>query len=82
MNYTKENAVEKCLEVIIASWTYQRLTPSEAAAWDDLLIDVDIGGTAKQRYTQTMNLYRAFLRGCGYDGPCWREPAENDTPKF
>ena len=84
MSITKENAIEKCCEVIIMSWTYKRLTSNEAQAWDEFLAAVwdTINGTAKQRYDQTMNLYRAFLRGCGYDGPYWREPAENDASIF
>jgi hypothetical protein len=84
MNITKENAIEKCCEVIIMSWTYNRLTSKEAQTWDEFLEAVwdTIKGPAKQRYDQTMNLYRAFLRGCGYDGPYWREPANNDTPTF
>jgi hypothetical protein len=83
MNMTKENAIEKCCEVIIMSWTYQRLTSQETQFWHEFLEAVrdEINGTAKHRYDQTMNLYRAFLRGCGYDGPFWREPADN-TPTF
>ena len=82
MNITKENAVEKCFEIILNSWTWARLTPPEAGTWTTLIRTVEIKGTAKQCYAHAMNLYRAFLAGCGYDAPYWREPADSDAPKF
>ena len=85
MTYTKENAIDKACETIVTSWTYDRLTQKEAMLWNDFIISAslkaEIQGTAKQRYRQIMNLYRAFLYGCGYDGPYWRE-ANDDTPRF
>lgn len=82
MDYMKENAAMRAREIIIQSWTFDRLTPSEAIHWMDFINAVELKGTAKQRYEQTMTLYRAFLAGCGYDGPDWRETDENNTPKF
>lgn len=82
MNYTKENAVERFCEIIVNSWTWARLTPREADAWLELIASVNIKGNAKQRASQTSDLYRAFLAGCGYSGPNWREPDPEDIPSF
>ena len=86
MERTKENAVDRYCELIVNSWTWERLTPKEAAAWVELIENLKkqnrIKGTAKQRISQTADFYHAFLIGCGYDGFLWREPDPDNTPKF
>ena len=84
MNVTKENAIEYVSQKITCSWTWDRLTPSEARRWVEFFetMQSDIKGTAKQRIEYAWNLYTAFLSGCGYTGLYWREPADSDAPTF
>lgn len=80
MTNNKETAKIEYCKLIRDSWTYNRLTPEEAAAWNNFINPLDIKGTAKQRYEQIAQLYHAFLLGCGYKPIGWREPAADNTP--
>jgi len=80
MEYTKENAKNRYCAMLKKSWTYAKLTPEEAAAWNNFINPLDIKGTAKQRYEQIAQLYNAFLLGCGYSGFNWRGPDPENTP--
>ena len=72
-NMTKENAVDKMIEMFRASWTWGRMTDDERERF--LTLDFSgVKGTAKQRAEMMNALYRAFLAGLGYDGWQWREP--------
>lgn len=82
MKITKENAVEQGLEIIINSWTWERLTLDEMDKFLSFVASRNIKGTVAQRWDHIFNLFSAFLYGCGYDGPRWRDPDPDNTPKF
>ena len=73
MQITKEKAVEKYLEIIVNSWTWERLTLEEADTFLSFVASQNIKGTTSQRWDQLNGLYLAFLYGCGYRGFSWRE---------
>jgi len=69
----KEHAFVKYINMICNSWTWGRLTEKEKEACYKALFDSKTIGTFYQRWEQYNWLYNAFLRGCGYDSPFWRE---------
>ena len=82
----KENAYTDWFEMIFNSWTWERLTDDERAAFVDqmdswcnyrgLLI-----GTYRQRWEILCEMYHVYLLGIGYKPIGWRENAE-ENPKF
>ena len=73
----KENAIENFNNMIIKSWTYEKLTETQKKQWKNALdttpIKKEIKGTYKQRWNILNGIYTAFLYGCGYTDFKWRE---------
>ena len=70
----KENAYSDFIAVIKRSWTWERMTePERAAFWRLAGIMEEAKGTYEDRMKVYHSIYTAFLYGLGYDGPEWRE---------
>lgn len=82
MDYTKENAVNNYFEKVIKrSWTWERLTDSEKAAFLKCHFN-RIKGNAKQRIETLCLMYEAFLLALGYSPIKWREADPDSVPGF
>ena len=77
MNKNKENAQADWTDMIVKSWTWEKLTNDERNKfWDELNKGTTkkiISGTYKQRWEVLNALYSMFLEGCGYNGRSWRD---------
>ena len=75
---SKEAAFADATNTVKNSWTFQRLTPAEKAAFEKALNRHrrDINGTYAQRHAAIMAMYSAFLYGVGYTGGNWRTTQE------
>lgn len=73
----KEQAFGEFLDMIRNSWTYQLLTVEELEQLDRAFkggpVRNALKGSWRQRWEILQAVYHAFLEGCGYDGPGWRE---------
>jgi len=72
MTKQKEIAREHFIDMIIHSWTYERLTPKERGDFWDVLPQ-KINGTYSQRFAVCNAIYSAYLKGLGYRPIGWRE---------
>lgn len=83
MERIKENAINDFYNMILNSWTYNRLTKTEKNNFNETMNHTKtkkaLKGTYEQRWEILQAIYGAFLYGCGYDGPNWRESDEK-TP--
>ena len=77
MNKNKENAQADWTDMIIKSWTWEKLTREERKKFGDELNKETtkkiISGTYGQRWEILSALYSMFLEGCGYNGGSWRD---------
>ena len=73
----KENAIENFNNMIIKSWTYEKLTETQKKQWKNALdttpIKKEIKGTYKQRWDILNGIYTAFLYGCGYPNSLFKD---------
>lgn len=69
----KENALNDFIEMTKKSWTFGRLTEKEKNAFLSMDFQIFLFGSYKQRFYILHGVYSAFLDGCGYSGPNWRE---------
>ena len=76
MNKNKENTLQDFYNMILNSWTYNKLTKEESNKFDELMEHTRtqnaLKGTYEQRWEILQAIYGAFLYGCGYNGPEWR----------
>ena len=79
-NRDKEQAFPDFLQMIRASWTYEKMTEDEQRRIEHELketaypfFDGRIRGSYENRFRELNNIYSAFLAGLGYSGPHWRE---------
>lgn len=72
MTKQKEIAREHFIDMIMKSWTYERLTPKERDDFWDVLPQ-KIKGTYWQRIDVCGAIYAAYLKGLGYSPIGWRE---------
>ena len=77
MNKNKENAQTDWTDMIVKSWTWEKLTREERNKFGDELNKETtkriISGTYRQRWEILNALYSMFLEGCGYNGGNWRD---------
>ena len=77
MNKNKENAQADWTDMIVKSWTWEKLTGEERNKFGDELNKETtkkiISGTYKQRWEILSALYSMFLEGRGYNGGTWRD---------
>ena len=77
MNKNKENAQTDWTDMIVKSWTWEKLTREERKKFGDELNKETtkkiISGTYEQRLETLNTLYSMFLEGCGYNGGNWRD---------
>ena len=77
MNKNKENAQTDWTDMIVKSWTWEKLTREERKKFGDELSKETtkkiISGTYEQRWETLNTLYSMFLEGCGYNGGNWRD---------
>ena len=77
MNKNKENAQADWTDMIVKSWTWEKLTREERNKFGDELSKETtkkiISGTYRQRCEILNALYSMFLEGCGYNGGNWRD---------
>ena len=77
MNKNKENAQTDWTDMIVKSWTWEKLTREERKKFGDELNKETtkkiISGTYEQRWETLNTLYSMFLEGCGYNGGNWRD---------
>ena len=77
MNKNKENAQADWTDMIVKSWTWEKLTREERKKFGDELNKETtkkiISGTYEQRWETLNTLYSMFLEGCGYSGGNWRD---------
>ena len=77
MNKNKENAQTDWTDMIVKSWTWEKLTREERNKFGDELNKETtkkiISGTYEQRWETLNTLYSMFLEGCGYNGGTWRD---------
>ena len=77
MNKNKENAQADWTDMIVKSWTWEKLTNDERNKFGDELNKETtkkiISGTYEQRWETLNTLYSMFLEGCGYNGGNWRD---------
>jgi hypothetical protein len=64
-------------DIIIKSWTYEKLTNKEKENWkntifDSPMVEKALKGTEFQKFHILNTIYHAFLKGCGYDSFNWR----------
>ena len=81
-NRKQSNAVEYYFQTVIKkSWTWAKLTDTERQRFIDRNDFDVICGNDKQRVEWLNSMYHAFLVGCGYDSPNWREnePEANEN---
>lgn len=73
----KEKVFVEFKEMIINSWTYNRMTNEEQNKFFEHLTweraQKIIKGTYAQRWNILNELYHCYLLGLGYDGFNWRE---------
>lgn len=76
-NRPKEAAIDDFREMIMKSWTYERMTEEETGKLFSVMEWAKsqgmITGTHKQRWMTLSAIYHSFLAGIGYSGPGWRE---------
>ncbi len=71
---SKEHAYSDFIEVIMHSWTWERMTAQERDTFIDRVLEYSkVTGSYNSRYNQYQNLYSAYLFGLGYSGGEWRE---------
>lgn len=80
MRKDKETAKKDFIDIILMSWTWDRLTDAEKDTARKLLEAVTLKGSYKQRYNQLHQIYYKFLLVLGYTPIGWREP--NPEPLF
>lgn len=68
----KELARDHFIDVILHSWTWEKLTPNERSLFWDVLPQ-NIKGTFQQRYETCNVIYHAYLQGIGYKPVGWRD---------
>ena len=77
MNKNKESAQADWTDMIVKSWTWEKLTREEINKFGDELNKETtkkiISGTYRQRWEVLNALYSMFLVGCGYNGGTWRD---------
>lgn len=77
MNKNKKNAQTDWTDMIVKSWTWEKLTREERKKFGDELNKETtkkiISGTYRQRWEILSVLYSMFLEGCGYNGGTWRD---------
>ena len=86
-NKQKENAVVDFVDMIIHSWTYERMTAKEQSDVLGLFAYVvpcekAIVGSYQHRWAVCQAVYSAYLTGLGYTGMGWRDPNPEKHPKF
>lgn len=73
----KEKVIENFNNMIIKSWTYEKLTEAQKKQWKNALdttpIKKAIKGTYKQRWDILNGIYTAFLYGCGYPNSIFKD---------
>lgn len=76
MEKIKENALVDFKELILQSWTYEKLTREERnrlfKTFEDIRTTQALKGTYYQRWSILQAIYKAFLLGVGYDSFDWR----------
>lgn len=71
---SKERAYSDFIEVIMHSWTWEKMTAQERDTFIDRVLEYSkVTGSYNSRYNQYQNLYSAYLFGLGYSGGEWRE---------
>lgn len=69
--------LDRFREMIVNSWTYAKLTTEEADHLNKIFESNTLKRTLKysdnHKWEVLQQIYHAFLEGCGYDGPTWRE---------
>lgn len=71
----KEEIINKFIETIKQSWTYDKLTLKERKQLYNIFNKTNdvVKGTFKQKWAILQAIYTSFLGGCGYDNFHWRE---------
>lgn len=69
--------IEKFNEMVVKSWTYDKLTPNEKENWnkvifDNPMVENALKGREFQKYHILNTIYHSFIMGCGYDDFYWR----------
>ena len=86
MKKDKEYAVSEFEEMIKNSWTYARLTADEQKRLSAFFSEVDcydrVKGSYESRWEQCHLMYQAFLTALDYQAIGWREPGDDESPKF
>ena len=77
----KENAWKDYIDMIVKSWTYDRMTATERENCMEALRRAHLKGGYYQRWEYLQDIYTAFLYGLGYTGCGWRE-TDPEAPKF
>ena len=69
--------LDRFREMIVNSWTYAKLTTEEADHLNEILESNMLKNALKytddHKWAILQAVYHAFLEGCGYDGPTWRD---------
>lgn len=77
MNKVKENAFKDWFDMIVQSWTWNKLTESERNIFTEQMdswcnIRGLLSGTYKQRWEILQEMYYVYLLGVGYKPIGWR----------
>ena len=75
--YDKEAAYKKYIDMVKASWTFDRLTEEEKKRLLEALKFTKLSGTFRQRWETLQAVNYGFLLGVGYKSIGWREPEES-----
>ena len=74
------DALNDFIEMILNSWTYDRMTKAERENAVEVLRQTQefsaLKGTYRARFQTLHAVYNAYLIGIGYNSFNWREPAE------
>ena len=75
-NKMEKTVLDKFIEMIETSWTYNKMNKMEKKRCIELLRDVRTVDALKytddHKWTILQAVYNAYLQGLGYDGPEWR----------
>lgn len=77
MERIKENVIDDFHNMIINSWTYDKMTKLEKETWIKVLKHVEVTkclrGTYEARWSILQAVYHSYLLGLGYTDFNWRE---------
>lgn len=77
MDKNKDNALNDFINMIVKSWTYDRLTEKERERCMEALRETTLKGNWNCRCEILHSVYNAFLLALDCKSIGWREDAEN-----